>query len=153
LAELCSDQYSVEPDASTAAIAAQLADLRSLRRHLSELEGWMTDYLVEKLPEEGQKVEGVGLVLPHWSARSPKWDSQALVAHLTALSRESRVVDEDTGEIETEAGAVVRVLTMAAPFTASMQWRTNALRALGVDLEDFRSVGGWKRDVRIEAVP
>lgn len=129
-------------------LAIGYAELTTLKKDLNTVLGILSDLIVDTVPvqvsEKGREyrepftIEGVGTFEVVRRGATRKWDSEELLRKIVR----DHIVDRETGEIPDEAtlAAIQRVVDAiyaAAPFTASMGWRTTALKELGVDIDDY----------------
>lgn len=121
--------------------------LRECKRMLSDAERIVETALADDLGDEKMAVvEGLGTLEKKHSPVKPRWDHAGLAKHLAALSRDERELNTETGEIEPEAEAALRVLLDVA---AIDYYRLGKLKQRGLDPGDFREQDGWKPSVRI----
>ena len=124
-----------------------LAALRAARKALADWELVLADYLADALGRNTITVDGVGTVLVKHGAKRTEWDNDALHRAVVARARDERRIDPDTGEvIESEGEAVGRVLADCA----RPSWRLTALRALGLDPDEYCATSPGRISVVIE---
>lgn len=111
--------------------------LRDLKAHV----GQQLKYHEERV------FPGAGVVTRSMSARSYAWSDGRMLAHKIALrAAEESTVDRETGEITPQppavlAGAVADALIECAGLDlASCSWRTEALKARGIEPAEHRDV-------------
>lgn len=147
LAEYEADALGPDPTIETAALARQA--IATLRRTLAVIDDELVAFLVDVLPKDGYEVPGIGRLKAKGSRRAPKWDGESLIKILVAQALDERRIDPDTGEVlEREADVVARVLGECSSITnPSHSWRTTALRARNIDLDEYMEHGGWVQKV------
>jgi hypothetical protein len=122
-------------------LAVLLVALRDARGALADFAGQVERDLLAVMGERSIEVEGVGLVEAKKSTRRTKWQNHDLYVRVVARALDERKLDETTGEYESEGTAVARVLEECA----RPSWRLTALRALGLDPDEWCDVdeGAW----------
>lgn len=147
LAEYEVDALGPAPSIETAAWARQA--IATLRRTLAVIDDELVAFLVEALPSDGYEVPGVGRLKAKASRRAPKWDGVSLLKILVAQALDERRMDLETGEmLDREADVVARVLAECSTITnPSHSWRTTALKARHIELDEYVEHGGWIRKV------
>jgi hypothetical protein len=109
-----------------------LAKLREIKAALSEWEGELTEWLSEALGRN--EIDSAGLhVEVKRGANRKAWDNDALIRLVIAKGRDERVLDEESGEYESEGDAVGRALMACA----RPNWRVTALRERGIDADEY----------------
>lgn len=103
---------------------------KEVREELESLVG-------ESMPDKRHTAHGVTVERTRPPARRTDWDSESLLR----LVVDSRVVDPDTGEIESTLAVLRKVYGLAG-----YQARITALRSLGIDPDEFAKTEyrkGW----------
>lgn len=120
------------------ALAWALSAVRALARDLRTLERATVEDVATTLPEKRVTIDGLGTVERRKASVRRAWQSEDLFRSVLARA----LVDEDTGEIL--AGSTLEVaetigseVLACMPVTPSMGWRLTALRARGMDPEDW----------------
>lgn len=120
------------------ALAWALSAVRALSRDLRTLERATVEDVAGLLPEKRVTIDGLGTVERRKASTRRAWQSEDLFRRLLAQA----LVDPETGEIL--AGSTLEVaetigseVLACMPVTASMGWRVTALRARGLDPEDW----------------
>lgn len=138
--------------ADTAEVARALVQVRNARRSLGDIERELETELAEnRFESKVTTVSGVGTFEVRRGSVRKSWDSDGLVSLLVR-----RALDpEGTGEIPGNPFAIAErirdALTECAPFTPSMGWRVTALRARGVDVDDYCATSPGRVSVQIVA--
>jgi hypothetical protein len=128
-----------------AALARLYAVLESTRRELAVASDEVAARFHEAVgAQQAVLVEGVGLVEASWSANRTGWRNDDLWRELIRLADDERAIDTETGEIESQAEAALRVLSVCS----RPSWRLSALKRRGIAVEDFCSTT-WKPRIRI----
>lgn len=139
---------NVEPP-TIDALGRKLANLREQRRILDDEIHVVEDELVDAMQAEKAwefTVEGVGTLVRHGGTVRKEWDNDALFREIWAR-RITRKVDEATGEVESEAEAVLRhVKECARP-----SWRVTALKALQIEVDEFSTKTVGRSTVEIKS--
>lgn len=136
-----------QPPTDRDELARTLSKLRSARRMVSDAERDIEQHLATAMgPDKVVAVEGLGTVEVKHSAVKPKWDHERLLPRIAAMSRDERLINERTGEIESDSDAAVRVLFECASIG---YWRVGKLKERGLDPKDFSENEGWRASVRI----
>lgn len=132
-------------------LAQALHSLREARRMLGDAERDIEAHLAEAMGDEKTAVvAGLGTIERKASPVKPQWEHERLLPRIAALSRDERILREETGEIEGEAEAAVRVLGEVA---AISYYRVGELKKRGIDAREFRSEDSWRTTVRIIPQP
>lgn len=132
------------------ALVRGLVPLQAMMRELRDLEAAVKQAAAECLPEKRVTVEGVGTVERRAAAQRKRWDSGELLRRLVFRS----LVDEATGEMLAgdaldAAERVHAVVTDVLPITPSLGWRVGALRARGVDPDEWCEVTYGRPTVQV----
>lgn len=136
-----------EPPTGVDSLAGALNILREARRALGDAERDIEAHLAEAMGKEKLVVvAGLGTLERKHSKVSPKWDHERLRPMLAALSRDERKLNEETGEIEGESEAAIRVFTDVA---AVSYYRLGKLKERGLNPDDYCEDAGWRTTVRI----
>lgn len=154
LATLCQDVawgLREQPPSGVDRLAQTLQALRDAASALSDAARDIEAHLAEAMGDAKEvKVEGVGTLERKASPIKPRWDTERLLPLVAALSRDERLVNTTTGEIETDSDAAVRVLNEVASIA---YFRVGELSKRGVDAKAFREQEGWRTTVRIHPAP
>lgn len=136
-----------EPPTGVDSLAGALNILREARRALGDAERDIEAHLAEAMGDEKVMViAGIGSLERKASPVKPSWDHEGLRKLIAAASRDERVLNESTGEIEGEAEAALRVLLDCAAVT---YYRMGKLKDRGIDGKRFREQESWRTTVRI----
>lgn len=150
LATLCQEEawrLREEPPKGVDGLAQTLHHLREARRALGDAERDIEAHLAEAMGDEKVAVvAGLGTLERKASPVKPRWEHERLLPRIAALSRDERIVREETGEIEGEAEAAVRVLGEVASIA---YYRVGELKRRGLDAREFRSEDSWRTTVRV----
>lgn len=150
LASLCQDvawSLRERPPSDTESLAYGLHHLREARRALGDAERDIEAHLAEAMGDDKLvAIAGLGQVERKASPVKPRWEHERLLPRIAAMSRDERLVNESTGEIETDADAAVRVLAECASIA---YYRVGELKRRGLDPREFRSEESWRTTVRI----
>lgn len=117
-------------------LAVGLRDLRRITADLRILTTATEDDLARLMPAKILTVEGVGTFERRKGTDRKKWQSEDLLAHVIRRA----AVDETTGEVfpaDVTLARLLEVLPSVVPFTGSLGWRVTALRALGIDPDQW----------------
>lgn len=118
-----------------------LIELRELRADLAIFAKDAERDLLAKADVKRWVVDDLGEVTVRRSNKRTEWDNDGLTAVVVARALDERILDESTGEYESEASAVSRVLSECS----RPSWRLTPLRARGIDESEFCHVeeGAW----------
>jgi hypothetical protein len=123
---------------------ADLAQLRAIKAALSDWDRELCEWIGDALGRNQTDVDGVGHVEVKRGAARKEWDSDALIRLVIAKGRDERKVDVETGEVlESEGEAVGRALMECA----RPNWRVTALRARGIDADEYCSTSPGRVNV------
>lgn len=132
LRTLCQDTawaLRQEPPVGVDSLAYVLHELRQARQALSDAERDVEAKLAEAMPTKEMAVDGLALER-RWSAARTEWSHEVIAKRVAAASRDERILNESTGEIEGESEAAARVVLSAAGIG---YWRKGRLKELGID--------------------
>lgn len=150
LSAICQDEawrLRETPPTDRDELALTLHHIREAKRALGDAERDIEQHLADAMGKEKVVViAGLGTLERKASAVKPKWDAEALLPRIAALSRDERLVNERTGEIESDSDAAVRVLNECASIA---YFRVGELNRRGLDAREFRSEDSWRTTVRI----
>lgn len=118
-----------EPPAGVDSLAHALHELRQARQALADAERDVEAKLAAAMPTKEMAVEGLALER-RWSPAKTEWSHEVIAKRVAAASRDERILNEDTGEIEGESEAAARVVLSAAGIG---YWRKGRLKELGID--------------------
>jgi hypothetical protein len=136
-----------QPPSGVDRLAQALHQLREAASALSDAARDVEAHLAEAMGKDKEVVvEGLGTLERKASPIKPRWDAERLLPIVAALSRDERLVNERTGEIETDSDAAVRVLNEVASIA---YFRVGELSKRGVDAKAFREQEGWRTTIRI----
>ncbi len=118
-----------------------LMDLRDLSAGIRTFQSDVQRDLLALADTKRFVVEGIGEVEVKKSTKRTQWDSDSLTRVVVARALDERILDEHTGEYESGAEAVARVLMECS----RPSWRVTPLRARGIDETEFCHVedDGW----------
>ncbi|WP_144835989.1 hypothetical protein [Kocuria rosea] len=131
-------------------LAEQLAEVTRLSAVLRERKTEIENRLGALMEAKRVEVHGIGPVERYKRKTRKAWDHEALQRTLYRKAMSERVVDEETGEVLSEAEVVFRLLTE----TANPSWRTTALKANDIDPDEFAETviePGWAIRLPVEA--
>lgn len=110
-----------------------LCDLRELRAGLAGFAKDVERDLLARADEKKWITPGLGEVQVRRSTKRTEWDSESLTRVVVARALDERILDESSGEYESGAEAVARVLSECA----RPSWRVTPLRAHGIQIDEF----------------
>ncbi len=142
------DRARLAEAGDTTALAFGLADLRALSRDLSMLARAVEDDVARLMASKTMTVDGLGTLERRRGTERRQWDSEALFATLVR----SELDPDGTGELPPAAETLERVRALVAdtmPLTGSFGWRVTALRARGVDPDEWASCTPGRTTVQI----
>lgn len=116
-----------------------LVNLIEFRNNLTALIQAIENNLYEILPDKKNPIEGVGIIEKRRS-NTKKWDSERLINDIVRSK-----LDTGTGEISpTDVFGLIETLKKVLPLTASLGWRSNALKEENIDTEQYCDIT-WGR--------
>lgn len=121
-----------EPPQSVDSLAHALHELRQAKQAIGDAERDVEARLAESMETKEMAVEGLALER-RWSAARTEWSHEVIAKRVAAASRDERILNEATGEIEGESEAAARVVLSAAGIG---YWRKGRLKELGIDPKD-----------------
>lgn len=116
-----------------------LANLGELKGLVSDLESLLKTEIINAVGERGDVLcEAAGVtasIKPRPAKQSRDWKRFTPVA----IDRmcEDKIVNESTGQLETDREAIVRQLPDLVPMTASVKAKTTGLAALGFERDEY----------------
>lgn len=115
------------------ALAHGLVAFRDLKMNLDILVRAIEDDVAAHLPAKKHVIEGLG-TFERRSDTKRKWDSEGLLQYMVR-----DVLDPDrTGEVNYDRmWDLIEALKKCLPFTSSLGWRVNALKELGMPVDNF----------------
>ncbi len=119
--------------ASLAALVDELAGVRAERARLRTVEIDLELQIDDAMTGRFLRV-GLFELERRRGANRKAWDHDGLLSVVLARSRDERICDQATGEYEDPGAAAVRVLAETAHID---YWRTQPLRARGVDVDEY----------------
>lgn len=132
------DRYADEGNIE--ALGAGLARLREFRQSVHDIERQIEDYVAGLMDQDMVNVaDWLTLERSRPSMRRTKWQSKALLFELIGGTR---LVNPETGEDVTD------LLLECVPFTASLSWRTGALRERGIQVDEWCDESPARRTVK-----
>lgn len=120
----------------TESLAFGLDRVRELRRVLGDLERAVEAHVAALMDGKTETVDGLGTLERRKGTDRKQWQSEDLLRRLVR----DAVDPEHTGELPSAGEvleAVVSTVTDCAPFTGSLGWRVTALKARGVDPDEW----------------
>ncbi len=110
---------------------ASVEDLiRELRGYLDEVAGAMLRQVESKITT----VDGVPGHFERVTDSAVRWSHDSLLRRIGEVALDRRVVDRETGELESPEEAALRLIRECASIA---YWRKGKLRELGVDPDEF----------------
>lgn len=127
------------------ALAEGLVQLQEFKKNLGILIDAIETNINELLPEKKVVIEGLGIIEKRTST-SRKWESETLIDHIVR-----ECLDTGTGEITpSDVFRLVETLKKVLPLTASLGWRTTALKEIGFDPDSYSDVTFGRKTVSIK---
>jgi hypothetical protein len=123
-------------------LAATVRNIREARGLLANAERAFEAKLAEQMTS---KVSEDGTYERRWSPDKTTWDHDFIAPRIVAASMDERILNPDTGEIESEGSAVMRLFREAAGIS---YWRVGALKRLGINIDDCREQLGGRYIIR-----
>lgn len=120
-------------------LAYGLADLRKVRRAMSDLESHVEGLCDGLMDRDRVNLDDDVVVERRFGKDRRNWQSEELFRHLFG----DQLVDARTGENVTDD--IVAVL----PLTGSLQWRTRALKDRGVDPDEWAATKPGRTSVNV----
>jgi hypothetical protein len=116
-----------------------LTNLIDFKQNLAALVETIQHDIYDLMPDKKQVVEGLGTFEKRRS-NSKKWESERLLNDIV-----SHHLNNGTGEITpSTVFNLVEDLKKAMPITASLGWRTGALKEMQIDIDDYCQIT-WGR--------
>lgn len=127
------------------ALSHGLVALQEFKKNLGALIYSIENDIHNTIPEKKMVVEGLGIIEKRTST-SRKWDSELLINRIVR-----KYLDNGTGEITpADVMELVDTLKKVLPLTASLGWRTTALRDIGFEPDDYSDVTFGHKTVSIK---
>lgn len=123
-------------------LADTLRKVREARGLLANAERAFEAKLADLMPS---KVSSDGSFEKHWQAAKTTWDDDYVLPRIASASRDERILDQETGEIEGEAEAAMRCFQEAAGIS---YFRVGALKKFGINVDDCREKSGGRWSIR-----
>jgi hypothetical protein len=120
-------------------LAFGLDRIRELRRQLGDLERAVEADIAGLMDGKQQTIDGLGTLERRRGTDRKGWDSDEVLKSIVQLAVVN-AIDPDTGELPSHTELVARVvadIAACAPLTASTGWRVTALRAMGIDPDEY----------------
>lgn len=136
-----------------AALAVHFADLKARLKELHAEAEQAENELIAAMDQAKKKevtVEGVGHLIRHYGKKRTQWNHDDLYREMVRLSKlpAFQQVDRDTGAVESEAEALLRLLRESLQ---PAYWRAGALRATGLVADEFCSTTMGRATVEIRS--
>lgn len=145
LVEMDDFQNTLAKSGDWEALAAGVVQLIEFKKNLSILIDTINHNISEILPEKKVALEGIG-VIERRVPTNRKWESETLLDHIVR-----ECLDNGTGEITpADVMNLVDVLKKVLPITASLGWRTGALKEIGFDPDSYSDVSFGRKTVSIK---
>jgi hypothetical protein len=135
-------------NADTPRLAFGLDRVRELRKALSDLERSIEQIIVDLMDSKTETVDGLGTLERKRGTDRKAWQSEELLIRLVR----DAVDPEGTGELPDPVEvltSVVQMVTECMPVTPSMGWRVTALRARGIDPDEWAETKPGRTSVQI----
>ena len=125
-------------------LAHGLVNLIDFKNNLTALVQAIEADIYDLLPQKKLPVEGVCLIEKRRSS-TKKWDSEGLLNDIV-----NSQLNNGTGEITpTDVFELIDTLKKVLPLTASLSWRSTALKDIGVDVDNYTEVTYGRPTVQI----
>lgn len=116
-----------------AALIEGLASLKPLLADLRTLANAIEDDAARLMPSKREELPGIGVVERKKGTDRKAWQSEDLLRELVL----SVSTADENGEKHTDPDELLDRLKAAVPFTGSLGWRVTALRAMGLDPDEW----------------
>lgn len=123
-----------DEDLAVESLVAALHATQSVRSSLAHLEDRLNELVVAKAPAQTFEVPCIGFVQIKRSSARKAWQHDELLSLVARKASEARVPDPETGEVESEAEAVLREVRACAGFS---YWKVGELRVRGIDPDEY----------------
>lgn len=110
-----------------------LAALRDMKQDLARVYEATEKHLLSLMGDKKMEVDGIGLVEVKRRTKRTQWRHDELWPVVVARALDERLLDEETGEYESAAEVVSRVLRDCM----SPSWKVTGLRARGIQPDEF----------------
>ncbi len=124
----------VRPD-----LAADIQELLWLKSQLTQLRDTITEKenaIGEAMGGKRVEIPGMGVVERNTRSARKTWNHADIQAAIARVALENRLVDPETGEVESVDAAEARLLKECA----NPAWRTTQLRSIGIDPDEYSEV-------------
>lgn len=125
-------------------LAAGLANLTELKNQLTVVMQAIEHDIYYLMPEKKQMIDGIGTFEKRRS-NSKKWESQKLLRDIVR----AKLYNED-GEVAPGTMALIETLEKVLPLTASLGWRSTALKEEGFDPSEYSDVTWGRETISIQ---
>lgn len=132
VARLADEVTELETAGDTDSLAWGVDHLARLNGDLRQLEREARQALARIMPAKQVEVDGLGVVERRRGSTRKAWDSDGLLEQL-----KRRAFAETEGDKAAALDVLEAKLRACVPFTASLGWRAGALRAEGLDPDEW----------------
>lgn len=121
-----------------------------MKDHISILDRSVNNALWKSMNGNEAFIEGVGYLRKDFATNWGKWQWKALIASILEKVPDHRVVDEETGEVESERAATARLLQECVGFSKG---KPTGLKKLGINAEAYAEKSTGRQKVNITPDP
>ena len=133
-------------------LAWGLDRLRAIRAAFSDVISACEADVAELMPSKRETIDGLGTIERRKGSDRKKWESADLVKRLVRDALDPEGTGEIPSSVPEAVDAAVTVLVECAPFIPSMGWRATALRARGIDPDEWCEVTPGRVGVQFHQV-
>lgn len=131
-------------DGDWLSLAIGLKNMTELKNQLTVVLQAIEKDIYELMPEKKQVIQGLG-TLEKRRSNTKKWESERLLRDIV----KDRLYNED-GEVHPGTMALIETLEKVLPITASLGWRTTALKEQGFDPDEYCDVTWGRQTISIQ---
>mgnify|MGYP006928495357 FL=1 len=125
-----------------------LVDLDDIRLRIALALQVLEDALIATMTTKTLEIEGLPVLEQRGGKARKAWQSDELLPFVVRKALVSRAPNANVDTVNS-VYAVVDEISKAVPFTGSLGWRVTALKAMGIDPDEFCESSPSRRTVQI----
>ncbi len=129
-------------------LAHMLVDLDDIRLRIALALQVLEDALIATMTTKTLEIEGLPVLEQRGGKARKAWQSDELLPFVVRKALVSRAPNANVDTVNS-VYAVVDEISKAVPFTGSLGWRVTALKAMGIDPDEFCESSPSRRTVQI----